>query len=156
MRTAHKATTIVAAVGITFGAAACGTDTRSSTLPKVTPEATATSIHAGPAGMSKSMGVDESLRSDLKKMNMAQQSWVIYHNDKQGVAVTASRPGGRFSIVSPGDVQVSPGNVIAVTLYPKGYCISGYNQQATEATSATMSMLFVSENGVILAHPGTC
>gem|GEM_PF-4149552 len=50
----------------------------------------------------------------------------------------------------------SPGNVIAVTVGTAGYCISGYKTSATEATSATKSMLYKSDDGGIQAAVGAC
>jgi hypothetical protein len=147
----HKATAVVAALGIAVGVTACGTETQSGALPTTRPIATA-SLSPAPIAMA----TDSSLKLDLKIMAAIQEEYIYDHPGKQYVAVTATKPGGRASVSTPNDLMTSRGNVIAVKVGLGWFCVSGYNKAATEATSATKSMLFKSEEGGIQTAVGAC
>lgn len=151
MRTMHKATAIVAALGIAVGVTACGTETKSGALPTTKPLATA-SLSPAPIAMA----TDSYLKLDLKIMAAIQEEYILDHPGEQYVAVTATKPGGRASVSIPNDLMMSRGNVIAVKVGPGWFCVSGYNKAATEATSATKSMLFKSDKGGVQAAVGVC
>ena len=159
MRTLHKTTAIVAALGIAFSVSACGdTDSKPGAVSTTTPRTTA-SMPSQPTAApvsAASKGVDASLKADLKAMAIAQETYIQNHVTRQGIAVAATEPGGTASTGSPKHFRASPGNVIAVKVYSIGYCISVYNVAATKAHSARMSMLYASEHGGLMANTGTC
>jgi len=167
MRTVFRTTAIVAALGITFGATACGTDTKPGALPTTTPKASASLSPAptpttiptqAPAaqGSQMAMATDAALRSDLKNMAVVQETYIMDHPNEMGVPVTATKPDGLATVIGGNRFVSTPGNVIAVKVGPVGYCISGYNKDATRATSATKSMVYKSEKGVFEAAVGAC
>jgi hypothetical protein len=173
MRTVHQPTSIVAALA--FGATACGgTDPKPGALPTTTtsvratvspvPTSTGTPTQALPRHGPQETTVDRSLSDDIYNMGWLQHAYITGHQDTEGVAVAASKPGGTVTITNENDFQASPGNVIAVKVGPagKGFCISAYNKAATKATSATQSMLSKSKvskksnDGVTQAALGAC
>ena len=101
--------------------------------------------------------MDASLKSDLSNMATVQETYVTDNPTMMGFAVIATKPGGTAVLgVMAGGYKASPGNVIAVKVYPSGYCVSGYNGAATKATSAGMSMLWVSEKEGLQTALGAC
>lgn len=167
MRTVYKATAIVAALGVAFGVSACGTDTKPGALPATTPKASASLSPAltptaiptqAPAAQGSQMAgaTDSALKADLNFMATSQEQYIYDHPGKPYVAVSATKPGGRASLGTPNDVMTSRGNVIAVKVGPGWFCVSGYNKGATEAISATKSMLYRSDKGGIQADVGAC
>ena len=114
-----------------------------------------------PLSADKSLSViDARLALDLNKMAVRQDMYVNDHPDTNGAVVTATKPGGTASLTKDDyTLHLSPGNVIAVKVGPSGYCVSGYNKDATKATSPTASMLFrsgLSGGGRGLEPVGTC
>lgn len=99
-------------------------------------------------------GVEASLKSDLKNMAVMQETYIQDHPETLGVAVPATSPGGR--VTAPVVFTSSAGNVIAVVVGPDGYCVSGYNPQASVAISPSASKLFRSNEGGLQAEVGTC
>ena len=165
MRAVHRTTAIVAALGIAFGVTACGDADESSAPVKQAPKVTATAtMPTPPVGVSQpatnktvAQGVDSSLKSDLKWMATLQETYIVDHVTSGGVAVTATKPGGTVTVASPNDFHASPGNVIAVVKSVNlNYCISGYNEAATKATSTTSSFVYKSDKGGLQASVGTC
>ena len=170
MRTVHSATSIVAALALAFGVTACGsTEAKPGGLPAITPKATASVAPVptspgtptpAPTGQHQQtpVNVDRSLTDDLYNMGWRQDEYITAHRGSEGVAVAATKPGGTASINTPNDFQASPGNVIAVKVYPagKGFCISVYNKAATKANSASNSMLDKNNNGGTQKELGAC
>jgi hypothetical protein len=167
MRTVHRATSVLAALALAFGAAACGgadptplalptANTRATASP--VPTSTVTPAQAPPRHGPNETPVDGSLSDDLYNMGWQQNAYINGHGNAEGVAVAATTPGGTASINNTNDFQASVGNVIAVKVGPagKGFCISVYNTAATKATSATRSMVFRSNQGGQQSALGAC
>jgi len=95
----------------------------------------------------------------MKNMATQQETWLTDHTGPEdiayGVAVTATKPGGTAKIGKLA-FHALPGNVIAVKVVKKGYCISGYNKAATKAISATKSLVYKSAAGGIQPGVGAC
>jgi hypothetical protein len=153
-------------LGIAFGVAACGTDTKPGALPTTTPEATASPSPAptstarpGPKWLwqwTPQAKADAALKADLKNMATIRETYIVDHPNEMGVPVTATEPGGHATVIGAERFVSTPGNVIAVKVGPSWYCISGYNTVATEATSANKSMLYKSDQGGLQSAVGAC
>ena len=100
-------------------------------------------------------GIDEVLVGDMKKMATLQNAYVNANPGKKGFGVAATSPGG--TVTAPGVAFTSsPGNVIAVVVGPKGFCLSGYNAGASVAISPTASKVYLSGSKDLEAGVGTC
>ena len=100
-------------------------------------------------------GIDVTLAGDMNKMAALQYGYMKANPGRKGFHVPATSPGGMVKV--PGVAfAASPGNVIAVKVGPKGFCVSGYNAAASHATSPTASKVFPSDLKGIEAGVGTC
>jgi len=163
MRTLNQAAAVVAVAGIALGVAACGSADDSSapvkTATKVTASVSSTPTSTMPADHSHAPGAmttDAALTRDLKNMATLQETYMLANPSKMGVEVPAITVDGASTKVGQETFRHSPGNVIAVKVDSRGYCISGYNPAATEATSATKTLVYNSDKGGIQAGVGTC
>lgn len=90
-------------------------------------------------------GVDAGLKSDLKALALAQETWVFDNPDTIGVANAASVQAAGFT--------ASPGNTLLVSLNPTtgGYCLLASNTGASVANNlVTALMLYDSTIGGIV------
>ena len=105
----------------------------------------------------RAKGIDAFLKTDLHAMATVQEAYAINNPEAGGFAVAATTPGGTFKAPDGlGDVKTHPGNVIAVKVTAKGYCVSVYNPGASLAKSPTASMVFSSESGGLQPGVGVC
>lgn len=96
-------------------------------------------------------GIDAVLVSDMKKMSTLQYAYIDANRGKMGFEVAATSPGG--SATTPGVAFTSsPGNVIAVKVGPRGFCLSGYNAASSKANSPDASKVYLS--GAAGIEPG--
>jgi hypothetical protein len=99
---------------------------------------------------------DGRLSNDMRDMVVAQNGYILAHPKEKGRPVAAAAPGQALTIVERDDFPTSVGSVIAVKVTPDGYCVSGYNQGATTANTATKSMLYKSYARGPQADLGSC
>jgi hypothetical protein len=100
-------------------------------------------------------GIDVTLKSDMTRMATLQYDYVTANPGKKGLDVPATSPGGT---VMAGGVSFtsSAGNVISVVASPKGYCVAGYNPEASAAISPTASKIYLSRTQGFEPGIGTC
>jgi prepilin-type N-terminal cleavage/methylation domain-containing protein len=79
-------------------------------------------------------GVDASIKSDIKQMATAQETYVVEEPELEGFAYAS--PGATTPVAAPATVSFteSSGNIITVKLpIGGGYCITGENDKASAA-----------------------
>ena len=100
-------------------------------------------------------GVDASIKSDLKNMATTQETYITDNPTLQGLAVTASN--GGTATLGTDTFRASPGNTIVVTLGTSGgYCIKGYNTNASTAVDTGTALTYDSLKGGLGQTGGAC
>jgi len=91
-------------------------------------------------------GVDASIKSDLKNMATAQETYIADNVAATSFPGNVAAEGGLMAITGESAFDASPGNYIVVAAIAGGYCIRGGNAGSSKGRAGAVMVYTAAEN----------